>query len=529
VVAYATCELPDDDGARVAALHSYAILDTAAEPAYDDIARLAAHICGTASAEVNLVDRTRQWSKASADGGQNTTPRDVAFCPRVVATAELLVVEDARADLRFHANPLVTGEPFIRFYAGAPLVDPDGFTLGTVCVFDRTPRGLDATQRSALAALARQAAAQLALRRSNVQLRQECGERARAQAALGESEARFRRLAAASVDGVVISDHGRIVEANDTFCAMVGAPPELVVGRHVTEYTAPAHVATVAERVGAGVEGRYETHARRSDGTEFPVEVSARRLVYDGRCARVSVLRDISERRAVERVKNEFVSTVSHELRTPLTSIRGALGLIEGGVAGTVSGRGLELVRIARTNTERLVRLINTILDLEKMESGKMELGVTMLDPADVLAATLDGIGAMAEQQRVRLVARVNTFAAFAGDRDRVIQVLTNLVSNAIKFSPPDADVVVKVAVAPSGSIRFAVSDAGAGIRPEDVDRLFQKFSQLDSSDARRRGGTGLGLAISRAIVEQHGGQIGVHSVVGAGSEFWFELPHVAA
>jgi signal transduction histidine kinase len=211
-------------------------------------------------------------------------------------------------------------------------------------------------------------------------------------------------------------------------------------------------VATVAERVGAGVEGRYETHARRSDGTEFPVEVSARRLVYDGRCARVSVLRDISERRAVERVKNEFVSTVSHELRTPLTSIRGALGLIEGGVAGTVSGRGLELVRIARTNTERLVRLINTILDLEKMESGKMELGVTMLDPADVLAATLDGIGAMAEQQRVRLVARVNTFAAFAGDRDRVIQVLTNLVSNAIKFSPPDADVVVKVAVAPSGA-----------------------------------------------------------------------------
>ena len=515
--------MPRNDRARTASLKSYQILDTPPEAAYDDIARLAAHICGTPGAQVNFVDHERQWTKAGTPAPD--LPRDIAFCSHALATPDLLVVEDARDDERFCRNPLVTGEPYIRFYAGAPLVAAGGHVLGTVCVFDLQPRRLAPEQLDALAALARQVTAHLELRRNNTLLAVECAERERAERALRESESRFRRLAAAAVDGVVITEGGVIVEVNDAFCAMVGRTPAELVGVEAASLVPPEDVPTVRARVASGAEGRYEARVRHRDGTPIPVEASARAIDYDGRAARVAVVHDLRERFEVERVKNEFVSIVSHELRTPLTSIRGALGLIEGGVAGPISPRALELVRIARTNSDRLVRLINEILDLDRIETGKLQLGLATLDPADVVAATLEGIAAMAEQAGVRLAARLSTVAPFSADRDRMIQVLTNLVSNAIKFSPAGGEVVVHVTAADGGAVRFAVCDAGIGIKAEDIQRLFRKFSQLDASDARRRGGSGLGLAISRSIVDQHGGRIGVESTPGAGSEFWFEIP----
>ena len=525
MIAYPTCPLPSTDAERHAALHSYQILDTHPEDAYDDIARLAAQLCGTAGAAVNFIDSARQWTKASVPAPIPAGPRADAFCSHVVDAAEPIVVENAAADPRFCDNPFVTGAAHVRFYAGVPVMSPEGVALGTVCVFDCEPRTLSPGQRTALGALARQVSVLLELRRQNRRLADECAERARAERALQESESRFRRLSAAAVDGVVITERGFVVEVNDAFCALVGRTPAEVIGAPASTFSPPEDVAEIEQRVANGVEGRYQTRVARRDGTVVPIEASAHAIEYDGRIARVAVLRDLRDRFEVERVKNEFVSIVSHELRTPLTSIRGALGLIEGGVAGAISERGLELVRIARTNTDRLVRLINSILDLEKMETGQLQFGVAMLEPSDVVGSTLEGIQGMADQARVRLVARMSTFAVFPGDRDRMIQVLTNLVSNAIKFSPEGGEVVVRVSAAATGGVRFAVCDAGAGIKADDIERLFRKFSQLDASDSRQRGGSGLGLAISRSIVEQHGGRIGVNSTPGSGSEFWFEIP----
>jgi PAS domain S-box-containing protein len=525
VIAYPACPLPRTDAERLAALHSYEILDTHPEEAYDDIARLAAQLCGTTSAAVTFIDRTRYWAKASVAASMSEGPRGDSLCSHVVGAAQSIVVEDARADARFHDNPFVTGPAGVRFYAGAPVISRDGVALGTVCVFDREPRSLSLGQRDALGALARQVSALLELGRQNRRLADECAERTRAERALQESESRFRRLSAAAVDGVVITERGLVVEVNDAFCALVGRTPAEVIGAPASSFSPPGDVAEIEQRVASGVEGRYQTRVVRRDGTVIPIESSAHAIEYEGRVARVAVLRDLRDRFEVERVKNEFVSIVSHELRTPLTSIRGALGLIEGGVAGAISERGLELVRIARTNTDRLVRLINSILDLEKMETGQLQFGVAMLEPSDVVGSTLEGIQGMADQARVRLVARMSTFAVFPGDRDRMIQVLTNLVSNAIKFSPQGGEVVVRVSAAAGGGVRFAVCDAGVGIKADDIERLFRKFSQLDASDSRQRGGSGLGLAISRSIVEQHGGRIGVNSTPGSGSEFWFEMP----
>ncbi|MEO8024141.1 ATP-binding protein [Polaromonas sp.] len=234
---------------------------------------------------------------------------------------------------------------------------------------------------------------------------------------------------------------------------------------------------------------------------------------------------DVTALKHVDRIKSEFVSTVSHELRTPLTSIRGSLGLIAGGVGGKLPDAVMKLVEIAKNNCERLIRLINDILDIEKIESGKMQLNLQELALKPLLLQALaanEGFGA-AKNVGLRLYCPDETLQVLA-DSDRLTQVITNLLSNAMKFSPPDGTVEVHVSRAGLG-VRVEVRDRGPGIPDEFRKRIFQKFSQADSSDTRQAAGTGLGLNISRAIVERLGGHIGFESETGAGTTFFFELP----
>jgi signal transduction histidine kinase len=248
----------------------------------------------------------------------------------------------------------------------------------------------------------------------------------------------------------------------------------------------------------------------------------------------VVAMHDVTERAEAERRKSEFVTTVSHELRTPLTSIRGSLALLEAGVVGALPAKAAALVRIATANAERLIRLVTDVLDLDKIEAGKLEYAMRAQDPADVVAAAADGIAGMAAAGAVEVVTRIDTRAAVLGDRDRLLQVLTNLLSNAIKFSPPHSAVVLSAArhadaAGQPAVVRFAVEDYGPGIPPDKLPLLFQKFRQLGVTAATRRGGTGLGLAITRAIVEQHGGTVGVVSEPGRRTVFWCDLPEHAS
>jgi signal transduction histidine kinase len=216
---------------------------------------------------------------------------------------------------------------------------------------------------------------------------------------------------------------------------------------------------------------------------------------------------------------------VSHELRTPLTAIHGALRLLEAGTAGAMPPQMADMVRIGVANSERLVRLVTDLLDLDKMEAGPVALRRVPLVGADVIASAVDGLRPLAESKRMRLETAEGADCAFHADRDGVVQVLTNLLSNAIKFADPDTTITVTAsATTRPGAVRFAVTNLGAGIPPAEIPQLFARFHQVDGSDARRYGGTGLGLAISKAIVEQHGGTIGVASADGV-TTFWFELP----
>lgn len=240
----------------------------------------------------------------------------------------------------------------------------------------------------------------------------------------------------------------------------------------------------------------------------------------------------LSQRSELDTLKDEFISTVSHELRTPLTSIRGALGLLSSGIIGDVDAKALNLLRIAVTNTDRLIRLINDILDLERMESGRAPLQIRRCSMRDLAQQAIDTMTAMADANTVHLALEPFTVAQaatpealfFDGDSDRILQVLTNLLSNAIKFSPTASTVRVYTE-ATSDSILLKVVDEGRGIPSDKLDNIFDRFQQVEPSDARQKGGTGLGLSICRSIVQQHSGSIWAQRNLGPGTTLYVMLP----
>lgn len=276
---------------------------------------------------------------------------------------------------------------------------------------------------------------------------------------------------------------------------------------------------------GAAMGAMQEFVGRKRDGALFPLEVSVSAVPLADTSLFLAVCRDISERREIEQIKVEFVATVSHELRTPLTSIAGSLGLVAGGAAGAIPPKALRLVQIAQSNSTRLVRLINDILDIEKIEAGRMTFDIRPIELEPLLRRVVGDNSGFAAEYGVRIeLEPPPRGAAILADEDRLIQVLTNLVSNAIKFSSPEATVRLRVA-ALDRRYRISVADEGEGIPDSFRDRIFGKFAQADNTDARKKGGTGLGLSIVREIVTRLGGAVSFDSTPGEGATFHVDLP----
>jgi PAS domain S-box-containing protein len=653
---------PADEEARLEALRRHRILDTPPEEDFDALVRLAALVCGTPVALVSLVDAERQWLKAGVGVWPRETPREHSLCAHAILKPELLCVEDARQDPRFALNPLVTGAPGIRFYAGAPLLTPEGHALGTLCVIDHVPRKLAAEQLEALEALARHLVHLLGLRRQLAELHESVAERDRAEhlerkvaeQALRESEERYRDLfegasdliQAVAPDGrllytnrawretlgyseaeagaltlldvvhpdnraeclelfqwvaeggqvdtaqlvfvsklgqrivvegsvncrrdadgrpvstrailrdvterrraeealraseartrsildnmlgglITIDRRGRIDSVNRAAEEIFGYSRDELIGQHagILIGAEPGEEAQARLREGfARALGRVtEWQGRRKSGEEFPFELSLFEFDTPEGTQYAGSVQDVSERRQVDRLKKEFVSTVSHELRTPLTSIRGSLSLLSAGVLGELPDEAKDVLEIAERNAVRLIGLINDILDLERLETGRLEMHLQPTPAVPVLQRSMEAVRGMAEQQGIALEVTAEELSVL-GDADRLVQVVVNLASNAVKFSPSGG--TVRVSVRPgAGFAEFAVEDQGRGVPKRLQAAIFERFKQVQASDAREKGGTGLGLAICKAIVEQHGGEIGVLSEEGKGSRFYFRIP----
>jgi len=263
----------------------------------------------------------------------------------------------------------------------------------------------------------------------------------------------------------------------------------------------------------------------KKDKTSFPVEYVATPILDEGKIAGMVVaFQDISERRRLDKMKDEFISTVSHELRTPLTSLRASLGLIVSGSLDKRPEKQKQMLEVAIGNCDRLVRLVNDILDFDKVEKGVMQLQRAVIPVIDLLRRASDVEHEAATKAQISFRVEPTPLTIYA-DNDLILQVLTELVTNAIKFSPPQT--IVKLAAVASGpdEVCVSVEDQGRGISREKMDIIFERFQQGDASDSRALGGTGLGLAICRRVVQQHGGRIWVESEVGKGSKFLFTLP----
>ena len=368
-------------------------------------------------------------------------------------------------------------------------------------------------------------------------------DRKQAEATLQESERRWRSLLENVRLAVVgLNDRGKIDYVNPFFLELTGYTQEELLGQDwLTTFLPASQRPQVGEYfqeiLKQQLHSYYQNVILTKTGEEKIIAWNNTRLQsLEGEAlGTMSIGEDITERYAIERMKNEFISVVSHELRTPLTAIHGALNLLSTGLVAPQSPRGEHVIKIAAESTERLVRLVNDILELERLECGRIKLVKHRVNAAQLLRVAQDQMQVMAGRTGI-IIEIFPQEIEFEADGDRMIQVLTNLISNAIKFSESGSTIELSVGAEwrkfegeiPAASVLFCVRDRGRGIPPEKIESIFERFHQVDASDSRQKGGTGLGLAICRSIVEQHGGKIWVESVLNQGSCFYFSIPVAA-
>ena len=360
------------------------------------------------------------------------------------------------------------------------------------------------------------------LQAQNTKLQQEIKEKTAA-------EEKFTKAFRSCPNPIAIATiaEGRFVDVNSSFLSMSGYTQTEIVGNTIANIHLESAIATYAEIIKQSQEKGFvhnqEFQFRTKYGEIKTVLLSVELIELAGTPCTLSIMNDITEHK---RLENEFISLVSHELRTPMTSMMGALDLLSSGQLGTLTEQGQQVLNIGIKNTERLMRLVNDILDLERMKSGKITMQQVEYDIVQLLTHAMKTMQPMAEQAQISLSLEINYPKPIHLwiDPDRILQTLTNLLSNAIKFSEPNQTVYLK-ANQQSHWLQISVEDSGRGIPPNKLQTIFDRFQQVDASDSRQRGGTGLGLAICRHIIEQHNGKIWVESVLGQGSTFYVNLP----
>lgn len=518
--------LPANEAARLAALKRYAVLDTPAMEDFDQYTRLAAAICGTPIALISLIDTDRQWFKSRVGLTASETARDISFCGHAIHSDQLFEIPDTLTDLRFVDNPLVTGSPHIRFYAGQPLMTLEGLAIGTLCVIDNQPHQLQDSQRAALQVLAKSVVKQLDLSMA-LQREQQLNAELVAQN-------NFRKTLLESAGLAIISTDcdGLITSVNPGAQQMLGYCAEDLAGvARLSEFVyigdsaddAPIDLAHLMHSITTGGAQTSEVVFRHSTGRVLPVELTISVLhdVNGAITGHLALGMDISERKLLDQTKNEFISLVSHELRTPLTSIRASLGLLDGNVLGELPVQMRNVINVANRNCQRLMALVNDILDMEKLLSKKMSLQMQRINLVDLIKQSLQDNADYATTYEVKFALQdPGRPLQVIADSGRLSQVIANLLSNAAKFSLPGGQVDLRI-LTEGSQLRIEVEDRGTGIAPEFQPLIFAKFAQADHGNTRHQGGTGLGLNISRMLIEKMNGQMGFTTRIGYGSVFW--------
>ncbi len=535
--------LPSNEQERLGALRAYRVLDSEPERAFDDLTALAAVVCGTPIALFSLVDADRQWFKAKVGIDVAGSSRAIAFCAHTILTNEPFVIEDVENDPGFLDNPFAT-EHGIRFYAGVPLVTPEGHRVGALCVLDRERRALSPDQMEALRALGRQAIGQLELRRTFVEMQ---SVQERLDLAMTAANTGVWDMGVGTSEWYVSAQSLKILGYSEA---------DLPWTREKwLEHMHPEDRARVDPAIQERMADpstrtwQMEYRSRHRDGSWRWILAQAR-VVRDnaGKLIRMTGTHiDLTEQKERERVlaaakvaadeanqaKSDFLANMSHEIRTPMHGILGMSRLLAESALTPEQGEYLEGIE---TSARSLLALVNDVLDFAKVESGKMELELAPFDLAQLLADLERQYRAAAREKNLEMHVEVDLPGQthFVGDAHRLRQILINLLGNALKFTRQGSVHLRASRRSRPGQtpvVRLEVTDTGIGIAEDATSALFQPFSQVDTSRARRFEGTGLGLSICRRLTDLMGGQIGVISKPGEGSTFWLEadLPEADA
>jgi PAS domain S-box-containing protein len=520
------------DAERLKSLLEYDILDTPPDAAFDEVVRVAAQVTGAPYAYLGFIDANRLWFKSRVGIPASELPRAQTACQFTILDPDPLLIPDAASDSRLPVTGVHLGRnQHCRSYLGAPLLARGG-AVGTLAVLSPLPNAFTEEHASILGVLARQVVTRL-----------EYAVNARVQDRAIRSRQRIERaltvernfvsavLDTMSALVLVLDTAGRIVRFNRaceessgyTFAELAGRafPSELFVPEERSQALELLH-----ETRQGSLRRPRELQWLSRDGSRRSIEWTTTTLT-DGIGEITFIIMtgvDITERRRLDRMKDEFISTVSHELRTPLTSLRAALGLIGGGVLESRPEKSRQMMDVALGNCERLVRLVNDILDFERMGAGRLPMQFQEASAPELLERATELLRPNAEKREMVLRSEGLPIRLWV-DQDRILQTLGNLVGNAIKFSPQGSEVVLRARRLSATEALLSVHDQGRGIPPEKLDLIFERFQQVDASDSRDMGGAGLGLAICRNIVRQHGGRIWAESTVGKGSTFYFTVP----
>lgn len=363
-------------------------------------------------------------------------------------------------------------------------------------------------------------------------------ERKLAEAKLTESEARLRTMLEAMPVGVITCSQGATIEfANLSMQEFTGIEVNSLLGTSTFDLVVKKDKDELRQyllNTKSSIQKPMESMLDRSDGKQLAVEISVVRFSVQATSKLLIIFADVTQRKEMERLRNEFVSMVNHDLRAPLTSFSGLFTRVESGAYGELSPQGKEVFHLAHLELDRLMRLVGDLLDLDKLDSGKLVIEPDTVAVLDIIEASLSSIKAYADVREIKILYDEVDSACYA-DRRRIIQVMVNLLSNAIKFSPDKSQIEVQIeslneqATANEDDaqpVRISISDHGRGIPPEKIGQLFERFQQVKPEDPLERAGSGLGLSICKAIIEAHHGSIGcTNRSDSAGATFWFTLP----
>lgn len=513
--------IPTDEALRLADLQSLGILDTPSEERFDRITQAAQRLFRVPIALVSLIDSERQWFKSRQGLCELETARNISFCGHAIHCNHPFVVPNACEDERFADNPLVTGDFHLRFYAGVALRSTNGRPLGTLCLIDRQPKTMTPEELMLLTDLAAWAERELNLRELQVanDLAELCSRR-------------LRVVLDSTADAVIAVDEQLVIHTlNRTASQMFALTEAEWLGQSLRRLLPESAIETVL----AGLQELQREHKLHTalpsglalsnrDDTPFNADIRIGRMEIRGSSCFTLIIRDVTAQRELDKMKSAFVATVSHELRTPLTAIHGAISILAAGIRQSASEAQQRLLDVANENCTRLAGLVSDILDLDRMDHGRLSLRIERQPLLPLLehALLLNETYATPRGIHLRLIA-LHESPWVDVDADRLQQVMANLLSNAIKFSPHGGEVRVRLETK-EDDVLVSVEDDGTGIPADFQARVFERFSQSESVETRSKGGSGLGLSIAKGLAEAHGGHLSFFSTEGKGTHFYLRL-----